>query len=75
MALTESSTLSCKLFWFMLQHASPFITQLFTFATACLILGESGYLRTQRNGHREMKGYCLGLILHKRVNCIVPLRA
>ena len=74
MVVTEPSLLSCKLFWFLLQHASPSIARLFTFATAYLILGGSSYLWTQRSGHREMKGYCLSLIFHKRENCIVPLR-
>lgn len=75
MLLTESNLLSCKLFWFLLKHASPFTTWLFTFATACLILDESGYLQAQKNGRREMKGYCLDLISHKRAKCTVPLRA
>lgn len=63
--VTEPNPLSCKLFWFLLQHSSPFITRLFTFATAHLILDESSYLWTRRNGHRKMKSYGFGLIFHK----------
>lgn len=73
MVAIDPNPLSCKLFKFLLQYASPFI-RLFTFTTSCLILDGSSCWLTPRNGYGEMDGYCFVLLFHRRVNCVVPLR-